>query len=93
MDGQRSFIVVLIASAYLGGAATLAVCWHYSVLLAIAAAPFGGSLAVLGAALLLHRYRARAKARPVKSSGASLSNSAGSTRWIRRSNVGTGGSH
>jgi hypothetical protein len=53
MPGRSSYIIILIASAYIGGAAALNACWHHSFLLALAAAPLGGSLAVVSAALLL----------------------------------------
>ena len=50
----RTSLIVLIAAAYIGGAAALQMCWQYSFLLALVAAPFGGSLAVISAALLLY---------------------------------------
>jgi len=50
----RTSLMVLIAAAYIGGAAALHVCWQHSFLLALVAAPFGGSLAVISTALLLY---------------------------------------
>ena len=54
MAKRFSYVTILIASAYLGGAVTLAACWQHGSLSAIVAAPFGGSLAALSAALLLY---------------------------------------
>jgi len=50
----RASLIVLIAAAYIGGVAALHVCWQHSFVLALVAAPFGGSLAVPSAALLLY---------------------------------------
>lgn len=50
----RTSLIVLIAAAYIGGAVALHVCWQYSFLLALVAAPFGGSLAAISAVLLLY---------------------------------------
>jgi hypothetical protein len=65
MAARSSYIVVLIASAYIGGAFALNACWQYSVLLAVAAAPLGGSLAVVSAALLLHLRARIAETQPL----------------------------
>lgn len=54
MAKRFSYVIVLIASANLGGAVTLAACWQHGSLLAVVAAPIGGSLAALSAALLLY---------------------------------------
>ena len=60
----RTSLIVLIAAAYIGGAAALQVCWQYSFLLAFMAAPLGGSLAVLSAALLLYLRNWEGERRP-----------------------------
>jgi hypothetical protein len=65
MDGRDGSIVILIASAYLGGAVAFAACWPHGFLLAVAAAPIGGSLAALVVALLLYRRRAALRNRPL----------------------------
>ncbi|MGH1575278.1 hypothetical protein ACRAWG_37310 [Methylobacterium sp. P31] len=64
MDGRGSSILILIASAYLGGAAALGACWPHGLLFAGAAAPFGGSLTALLVALRLNRRRAAVRNRP-----------------------------
>jgi hypothetical protein len=50
----RTSLIILIAAAYLGAAVTLHLCWQHSFFLALVVTPFGGSLAVLSAALLLY---------------------------------------
>ena len=60
----RTSLIVLIAAAYIGGAAALQMCWQFSFLLALVAAPLGGSLAVLSAALLLYLRNLDGKSRP-----------------------------
>lgn len=60
----RTSLIILIAAAYIGGAAALHVCWQHSFLLALVAAPFGGSLAVIFAALLLYLRHPDARNRP-----------------------------
>ncbi|QGY02321.1 hypothetical protein MMSR116_10865 [Methylobacterium mesophilicum SR1.6/6] len=45
--------MILIARASLGGAVALSARWHHGFVLALAAAPLGGNLAVVSAALLL----------------------------------------
>lgn len=60
----RTSLIVLIAAAYIGGAAALQMCWQYSFLLALVAAPLGGSLAVLSAALLLYLRNWEGESRP-----------------------------
>ena len=63
MTARTSSIVLLVGSAYIGGAATLLACWEHGPILAIAAAPFGGSLAVVTTALLLSLGRPKAGSR------------------------------
>ena len=64
MAGRTSYVIILIASAYMGAAAVLHMCWQHSLLLTVIAAPFGGSLAVLSAALLLYPRERSAKSLP-----------------------------
>ena len=59
----RTSLIILIAAAYLGGAVTLHLCWQHSLFLAVVAAPFGGSLAVLSAAMLLYLRNPDARSR------------------------------
>lgn len=56
MGGRPSYLIFLIAGAYLGAAIAMISVWHFGYLWAVAAAPVGGSLGVLAAALplLLH---------------------------------------
>lgn len=63
----RTSLIVLIFAAYIGGAAALHACWQYSFLLALLAAPFGGSLAALSMALLLYLRNLDGKSRPLGS--------------------------
>jgi hypothetical protein len=60
----RTNLIILIGAAYLGGAVTLHLCWQHSVFLAVVAAPFGGSLAVLSAAVLLYLRDPDERSRP-----------------------------
>ncbi|TXM99147.1 hypothetical protein FV242_26455 [Methylobacterium sp. WL64] len=60
----RTSLIVLIVAAYIGGAVALHVCWQHSFLLALLAAPFGGSLAAISAALLLYLRDPNARNRP-----------------------------
>ena len=54
-------MIPLALAAITGGAATVALLWTFGSLVALAAAPFGGSLAAVGAAILLaHRRSAPA---------------------------------
>jgi len=55
-------MIVLILAAFIGGGATVAILWPWGSLVALAGAPFGGSLAALAASCLL-AWRARAEDR------------------------------
>lgn len=90
MGGQRSVIVILVASAYVGGAAALATCWHEGVILAILAAPIGASLAVLCTAFLLYQYRSAVRARPAAAVKPAPSEGIGRAAWPRRPDLGAG---
>ncbi|MHC2109138.1 hypothetical protein [Methylobacterium sp. CM6246] len=61
----RTSLIILIAAGYLGGAVVLHVCWQYSFILAVVAAPFGGSLAVISAALLVYLRNVDGWSRPL----------------------------
>ena len=63
----RTSLIVLIAAAYVGGAVALHLCWQHSFLSALVAAPLGGSLAVLAAALLLFLRNSDGGIRPIGS--------------------------
>jgi hypothetical protein len=54
MRGRPSYLIVLVGSGYIGAIIALSVCWHLGLLLALLAAPAGGSLGVFVAALLLY---------------------------------------
>jgi hypothetical protein len=52
-------VIVYLFASLIGGAATAIWLWSDSALLAIAAAPFGGSAAVLTVAILVTHWRIR----------------------------------
>jgi hypothetical protein len=60
---------LLVVAAYVGSLATAAILWSQGVLVAVAAAPLGGSLIALVVSLLLAWVRIRAdhKSSPVNS--------------------------
>ncbi len=58
-------MILLLVAALLGGFMTMAVLWPHGALVALACAPFGGSLLALMAGLLLAFLRTRAERQTV----------------------------
>ncbi len=56
-------VILVISSAFIGGAITIALLWPYGIDLALFAAPFGGSLLTLAVALLVLAWDAMKRRR------------------------------
>ena len=54
MGGQPSYLIILVASAFIGAALAVGASWHHGFFLTLVAAPIGGSLGGFAAALLLY---------------------------------------
>lgn len=80
MAWRTSWIIALIGSAYIGGAVAFHLCWPHSLLLAIVAAPFGGSFAATLAALLLFLTNRGPEISPLASQASVPSEVVGHTR-------------
>ena len=53
MGGRPSYLILLIACAYVGAALAVAFCWHLGFFVMLVAAPIGGSFGGFAAVLLL----------------------------------------